>query len=438
MRHVSLLFLMFFIGHTALAGEHTANLLDAYQMATVHNPSLAAAQARRRQALEVRVQAQAQWLPTLRAGAAYQHLASQGGGAGGGNYQAPRVTASLRQPLFDAPRWYRLDAASHEAERAEHEHALASSEVALEVAQAYGQALKAEVVVAGVKREVNGLSQHLAFTRARLKSGMATLIDLAETRAALDQAQAQQSLAYHELAAAHEQLQRLTGLSVRRLQPLRPGPMPIAAGTREAWVSLAMERSPQIQHAEAQVNVATAALNEARGAHAPTLEAVMSYSHSDLSGLGNRTTPGLSQTLWAVEFNLPLFEGGGTQSRVRAALAALQAAEHERDSLRRKVTTQVSIQHGELLAAERQVLAYQQSVSSALRLLEATRVGRDLGTRHTQDVIDAERRWYGAQRQHEHARLDVWMNVMKLKQLVSPLTYEAFAELNTYLVDNTS
>ena len=438
MRHLLPLSLMYFIARSSLAGEHTANLLDAYQRATVHNPSLAAAEARRRQALEVRAQAQAQWLPNLRAGAAYQHVASQDGGGETGSYQAPRITASVRQPLFDVPRWYRLDAASHEAERAEHEHALSSSQVALEVAQAYGRALKAEVTVAGAKQEVNGLSQHLAFTRARLKSGMATLIDLAEVRAALDHAQAQQSLAYHELVAAHEQLQRVTGLSVRRLQPLRSGPMAVAAGTREAWLSMARERSPQLLRAEAEVNIAAAALNEARGAHAPTLEAVMSYSHSDLSGLGNRATPGASQTLWAVEFNLPLFEGGGTQSRVRAALASFQAAEHERDSLRRKLATQVSIQHGELLVAQRQVLAYQQSVSSALRLLEATSVGRDLGTRHTQDVIDAERRWYGAQRQLEHARLDVWINLMKLKQLASPLTHEAFAELNTYLVESAS
>jgi outer membrane protein len=438
MKYARSLLLMCLFGQTALAAEQAANLVDAYQAASENNPALAAAEARRRQALEIRAQAQAQWLPNVQAGAAYQHISSQGGGAGAGNYQAPRVTASLRQPLFDAPRWYRLEAAGHETERAEYEHAVASGQVALEVAQAYGQALKAEVVVAGAKREVQGLAQHLAFTRARLKSGMATLIDLAETRAALDQAHAQQAQAYHDLAAAHEQLQQLTGLPVRTLQPLRPGPMVISAGTREVWLSQARERSPQLQRAEAQVRVAAAALNEARGAHAPTLAAVMNYSHSDLSGLGNRTAPGVSQTLWAVEFNLPLFEGGAAQSRVRAALAALQAAEYERDALRREVAAQVSIRHGELLAAQRQVLAYQQSLSSARSLLEATRVGRDLGTRHTQDVIDAERRWYRAQREHEHARLDVWMNLMKLKQAVSPLAREAFLELNTYLAGNTS
>ncbi|UFH49382.1 TolC family outer membrane protein [Pseudomonas sp. KNUC1026] len=420
----------------AQAESRSTDLLNVYEAALLNSASLAAAEARRREAVEVIPQAKAQLLPNLRAGVAYQQVSSHGGEGMAGTYQAPRLTAALRQPLFDAARWYRLEGAGHEAEQAELDYVLAISGLVLEVAQAYGQALKAQVTAHSAQQEVQGLSQHVASTHARLISGMATIVDLAEARAALDQARAQSASAGHAVAATQAKLRQLTGLRPQTLRPLAIEPVEVLEDTPGTLLAQALQHSASLKRAEAQVSTAGAAVKAARGAHAPTLDAVVSHSRSDLSGTGSRTAPGLSQTLWAVELNVPLFDGGGTQSRVRAAAAQLQAAEYEQAALRQEIATQVSVYHSEWRVARQQVKAYREAEYSAMQLLKATRVGRDLGTRNTQDVIEAERRWYSAQRDREHARLDVWVSHLKLKHAVAPLTREDVVALNAQLLAN--
>ncbi len=79
------------------------------------------------------------------------------------------------------------------------------------------------------------------------------------------------------------------------------------------------------------------------------------------------------------------------------------------------------------------VAALEQALVSARSALEATTLGRDLGTRTELDVLDAQQRVFGAQLNLVQGRIDYLSGRLRLAAAAGELGEESLRELSAWL-----
>jgi outer membrane protein len=80
-----------------------------------------------------------------------------------------------------------------------------------------------------------------------------------------------------------------------------------------------------------------------------------------------------------------------------------------------------------------QIKARKQTIISSQRSLKASKVGADVGTRNTVDVLNAQRQLFKAVRDYNNARYDYILNNLRLKGVAGTLRAEDLLELAGYL-----
>jgi outer membrane protein len=236
-----------------------------------------------------------------------------------------------------------------------------------------------------------------------------------------------------------EDLYSLTGASYSSVDRLSKD-LPIVNPTtmdEEEWVALALANNPNVL-ASRQAHIAAERELRARQAgHLPTVDAIASYNEDvdhvqRLPGgqgyLGDET----DTRVYALQLQLPIYQGGFTQSKVREARARLLEAQElvryrewtvSRDTrnLLRAVTTDVI-----------RVQARIKAIKSSESALEATQTGYEVGTRNIVDVLQAQQRLYLSQFDYADSRYNYVRDLMLLKQSSGTLTSADVATLNGY------
>ncbi|MGT2493848.1 TolC family protein [Cupriavidus basilensis] len=130
-----------------------------------------------------------------------------------------------------------------------------------------------------------------------------------------------------------------------------------------------------------------------------------------------------------LQLNIPLYAGGGLDSRERESVARKSQAEQEVAAARRDV--RLNVQDGFLSAKTgvSRVAALEQSLISARSALAATTLGRDVGTRTEPDVLDAQQRVFAAELDLVQARLDYLLGRLRLAAAAGELSEETLRSL---------
>ena len=87
-----------------------------------------------------------------------------------------------------------------------------------------------------------------------------------------------------------------------------------------------------------------------------------------------------------------------------------------------------------VIAAISAIKAFEQSVLSANKALEATEAGFEVGTRTIVDVLDSTRNLYNAKRNLSSTRYAYIQNVLLLKRAAGTITDEDISAINTGLM----
>jgi outer membrane protein len=135
-----------------------------------------------------------------------------------------------------------------------------------------------------------------------------------------------------------------------------------------------------------------------------------------------------------LSFNLPLFAGGGTSSRVREAVYLHRASREQLQRVTRETERQSRDAYLGVLAEESRVKALQQAVASSRTALEATQAGFDVGTRTIVDVLNSQFSLYAAITNYYRSRYDYILNALKLKQAAGILQVQDLEEIDQFLV----
>jgi outer membrane protein len=461
------------LGSAPLRAE---NLIEVYLDAVRSDPLVREAEARREAALEVKPQARALLLPQINLGGQIYTANADGEStfpqvnpATGnivtvGNKSSTDVSqywdygAELTQSVFRWDQWQELKRADSQVAVAEATYRAAQQNLLVRVSQAYFDVLAAEDTLGAAQATLDAFSRQLEQAEKRFEVGLIAVTDVQESRAAQDSATAGVIAAKRALATAQEALRELTGESYATLvKPAEQMPLdkPDPADEK-AWVDLALQNNLDVIAARLNSEVAGANVKIAQAGHMPTVDLFAQYNESnrdatqtnqsfDPSGnldpgdrVGGSADSSATDDVIGLRLNIPVFSGGGTQSRVREQVHLHRAAREKLEGTMRSAERETRDAYLGVLAEKARVQALQQAVKSSQTALEATEAGFEVGTRTTVDVLDARRRLFEAQRDFARSRYDYLINIVRLESAAGGLKQDDLAAINGLLTQPTT
>lgn len=446
----------------APAGANAASLLEIYQQALQSDPQIHEAEARRLAALEAKPQARGVLLPQVSASGGWDQTKSDGrqfspligsGYSFDGDSDDADWNVTLRQTVFRWDQIVNLKRADKLVTKAEAVREAAQQDLVIRVAQRYFDVLAAEDRLTSIHADRTAIARQLEQAKQRFEVGLIAITDVQESQAAYDQSVADEIGAKRQLASAREFLREITGEYVTQLSaPKEDMPLRRPEKSEREWVDLSLSQNLSLVASRLDEELARDEISFRRNGHYPTLDLVARTGNQRSEGSGSTTFPGSSPgdpdivepyssdddrnfDSISLQFNIPLFAGGGTSSRVREAVYLHRASREQLQRVTRETERQSRDAYLGVLAEESRVQALKQAVSSSQTALEATQAGFDVGTRTIVDVLNSQFALYAAKTNYQRSRYDYLLNALRLKQAAGTLQVQDLEQIDQWLVE---
>lgn len=440
LRTAPLLIATLFAGSTANS-VYATNLLDVYRDARDQDPVYASARASAQAGKEAYPQARAGLLPNVSLSGAYNRNERETNGAPKFDFNSKSYTLSLTQPLFRVQNWIVAAQADWQVKQTDAVFADAEQNLILRAAQAYFDVLLAQDNVALSGAQKTAFSEQLAQAKRNFEVGTATIVDTYDSQARFDLAGAREIADQNDLEIKKRALQQLIGKLPASLSPLKDGvsltlPQPT---NMDEWVKSAEETSPVIAQFRATYEIASRDVTRSKAGHLPTLDLVGTYSDSRSPSINSLGTVGpqlsTKSTQIGLQLTFPLFQGGGTQSRIRQSLSLREKAEQDLENTKRTVAQNVRQNYLGVTNGVAQVKAFEAALVSSKSSLDSTILGREVGVRTNVDILNAQQQLFQARRDLQQARYNTILSQLKLKSAVGRLQEDDVAEVNRLLAN---
>ncbi|KPF77901.1 type I secretion protein TolC [Brevundimonas sp. AAP58] len=379
-------------------------LRDAIALAYRTNPTLQAQRASQRALDEAVPQARAGLRPEIgvSVSANYTRTDSAGSGpvdingdgipdtAGSGGVNENdngNATISLSQTLYAGGRIARaIDAADADVRSGREGLRGVEQQILASVIQAYVDVLRDLEILRIREANLQVLRRQLDESNARFEVGEITRTDVAQSEARLAQSEADLAGARAQLSVSRAAYASVVGQAPADLTT--PPALPGVPDDFEAALDVGLAENPAVLAAEYDLRAAEARAAQARSAFMPSVGVSASYGGSDdLSSFDptENTSFRAGATL-----TVPLFTGGLNRSRLAQALEQANAARARIRAEERTVLQSVSSSYAQIVSANSQLSAGEESVRAARIAAEGVRQEQQVGLRTTLDVLNAE------------------------------------------------
>lgn len=434
--HAALLAGLLFSLPTLALGE---DLLQIYDLAVENDPTLREAGAQLNADREAKPQAKALLLPNigLQGEVTYNNVRTRGNNIGGSFSRSDSFTdgalnPAIRQTVYNRAQWIGLKQTDNTIAAAEAQYRSAEIDLMANTTVAYFEILRRADAVRVSESLVRANERTLDQSKQRFEVGLVAITDVNESQAAFDLSRANLILAQNALDTSWEALRQIVGpikVPLYRLGdklPLAP-PEP---NSIEKWAEAALAGNYGIVAAAEAAEAAKKGIEIQRSGHYPTLDAQAGYNWTRSSAEFNTDLDG---AYIGLQVSVPIYQGGGVDSRTRQAGFNFQAAQDRLDQQRRAVTKQAKDAFNGIISSISDVQARQAAVVSARSNLESTQAGLEVGTRTQVDVLNAQRNLFQAEFDYLSSRYNYVINGVRLHQATSTLTRDVLAKGNAWL-----
>ncbi len=421
-----------------------ADLLDVFRLSAQQDPRLQAAIYQYEAAKESVPQAKASLFPDLSFNYEYlrtnQDIKSTDNavfGSGSTTFPTNTFGLVLSQPIFRFGDWQNLKQSHARVAQAMAELEAARQDHILRVSQAYLGVLAAEDDLEFARAEKTAVGQQLELAERRRQSGLATRTDEYDARARFALISSNEIDAQNRLADAHQALLEITGELIVDLKPLggaielqEPEPSDI-----DQWVSRSLQQNHLLESRRQAVVIAEREIERQKSDRYPTLDLVGRLDNRDTDGSLFGGGSEVETADIALQFNLPLFKGGGTNSRVRQARFENLRAAQELKLEQLQVTRESRNSYLGVISGVSRVRALAESVTAQQSALDAKKRGYDSGINTALHVLDAERDLYLTKRDYAQARYDYLLSTLRLKNAAGILQEPDLGRINDMLAE---
>ena len=405
------------------ASGHAQSLDEVLAKAYATNPQLLAERAKVRAIDEEVPQALANWRPKVTATGEF------GSGAFGNNlasnptdrdqHRDPRSLGfTVDQPLYRGGRTLAAIGKAENDVKAARARLLAVEQTVLQdAATTFVDVLRDQAVLDLATNNEQVLRRHLDATRDRFQVGEITRTDVSQAEARLAKATADRIKAEADLAVSRAAYVNVIGEAPGGLvEPTLPSDLP--ASVTEA-VHVAADQAPAVVAGRYDEAAQSHATEQVRGELLPELSLEGTAKREfDSTGEVSRvdTYKGL------LTLTVPLYQAGGTYSRLRAAKQTLAQRRLTTD-LAQRDAIESATQTWQLLQAERaRIAAFRSQIEADKVALEGVQREAAVGSRTVLDVLDAEQELLDAQVNLVRARRDEMVDILKLKVALGQMT----------------
>jgi len=425
--------LFVFAGALHAGSAAAVDLLTVVEQSSDHDADLAAFRAGSRAAGEAVPKARAALLPQLAGGwgRAYNSTATEG--LPHTNYWQNGWTVTLTQPVFDWGRWTTYRQADFVRARGAVDLARAQQSAMLRAVQAYFDELAAEDELARANDYRAALDMQLDELRRRRRAGEATIIDLQDAEAAREQAQSQQldargDLQLKRLALEHitgERFAGLSGLSEAAVVPaLQPDDM-------EIWAAQAEAHDYAVQLKQIDRRVAELEVEKARAGRLPVVN--VTASHTPAGAASGYVRPTTTNTAM-LSVTIPIFDGGATSASIDETLALADKAQDELVAATRSAGASARENWSRFHAGIERVESLSRLVQTSRAALDATKLGYQVSSRASTDVLRASEAFFANRRDLIRARYATVLALLQLKAATAGLNLDEIARVNELLL----
>lgn len=359
------------------------------------------------------------------------------------DYETETVTVALAQPLFRPGAWYAYKQGAAATTLADAQFEDARQQFFHRVASSYFNVLKAWENLTSANAEKKAIGEQLDQTRERFEVGLIAITDVHEAEAAYDLVDTSVIMAEAEFDIARDKLEALTGRpwqTMATLQSDLPLNKPNPAEP-EKWMELAQGQNPALLAAKQQSEVLRHTANQHASAQLPTVDLVAQHQrYRDNANIptSNPLSDGSLQpksrsNAYGIEVSMPLFQGGGLNSKRKQTALEHDASIEQYQQAWRDVGQQTLAAYRQVSANSSYVSARKKVIRSAESALEATQAGYEVGTRNIVEVLNAQRTLFAAKRDYANARYDYILNSLTLKALAGALTEDDIIQVNNWL-----
>ncbi len=418
------------------------SLMDIYNLALAHDPTLASALNGNKAAQELIEQAKALYRPVVNfnagASAAQADVNYKGQGIpfpnGVRSYESYQVGVEARQPLFRKENLVKMEQLRTQVSQADKQLHLTLQNLMLRTAQSYFDTLIAQDKLDLIRAQKAAILSQLDQAKTNFEVGSATITDSNEAQARFDLIVAQEIAAQNAFEIAKRSLQAIIGEMPHSLAKVRADLKPNALKQPlDEWLKVAADSNLSIQIQQDMATLSSQEIERNQAAHLPTVDAVASYTQTSANGSNFGFGSDINTGTIGVELNLPLYQGGATSSRVRQAVLNKQKALDDVELARRQTELDTQTAYLNLNSSIAQVNAYQQALISSQSQLDSTQTGYEAGIRTSVDVLNAQQQLFAAKRDLLAARYEYLLNIIRLKAAVGVIGDGDLADVNLQL-----
>lgn len=229
--------------------------------------------------------------------------------------------ANYTQNLFSLSLIQRWRSSREALKVAEMESDGAKAEAMASVGLLYMEALKADATIKSREANQQLFSDLLAFARRRQAGGMATGLDIARLESQIENDRQHLSIARYEVERAKLSLKNAMGLPIDTPLELT-GELQHATDvlpSAERATDVAIAQRPEIQAQHQKMKATALSYSAALGERVPSL-----VGQADYGLIGDRANSTLTTYNVAILLQIPIFDGGQREGRIKEARSLLQ------------------------------------------------------------------------------------------------------------------
>jgi outer membrane protein len=434
---------LFVLSSIAVSPLLAADLIETYRAALSQDSALASARASQQAGKEKLSQGRSLLLPNinLSANVMKNQISPTYNGVSFSDttYNSSSGTISLVQPLFRRQNWQAYSQSEIQVAISDAQFKQAEQDLILRVAQSYFDVLIAQDTVELSGAQKQSIAEQLNQAKRNFEVGTATITDTYEAQARFDLTGYQEITATSNLEVKNRSLQQITNAAPSELRKLgnelkleEPQPADV-----EKWVSDATQHNIQISIAQGATEISEKELSRTMDGHMPTLDLVANVTRNQVSASifngANFGTSDITTKAIGLQLNVPLFQGGATQSKYREAEANRDKARQDLENIKRTVAVQTRQAYLGVVSGIAQVRALQQALKSSQSLLESSKLGQSVGVKTNLDVLNAQQQLYATRRDLYQAEYNYLLSRLRLKNAVGTLSEEDLSTVNQAL-----
>ena len=429
---------------TVFAEIKPQSLVDIYNLALAHDPTLASALNANQAAQEMIEQSKALYRPVVNfnagGNATITNISFMGAGVpfrgGGQSFTGYQYGLEAHQPIYRKQNLVAMDQAKTQVSLADKQLNLTQQNLILRTTLAYFDVLLTQDKIDLMASQKAAILRQLEQAKANFEAGTLTSTDVNDAQARYDLIVAQEIAALNDHQIALRAVQVITGEIPQKLATVRASVKPNTLNqSMEQWLEVAAKNDLNIQILQEAATLSDQEIERANAGHLPTLDAVANVSDNYASGSYYGFGSDLKMGSIGLQLQIPIYQCGATSSRVRQAVFNKQKALNDVDAARRQMEQETQRAYLNLNTSIAQLKAFEQAVVSSQSQFDSTTVGYDVGSRTSVDLLNAQQQLFSAKRDLLQARYSYLVNIIRLKAAAGIIVESDLEDINQQLVN---